>query len=166
MHTVKIYLGSPIDTSKSRDPGSHFDDLAQICRDAFDERPFVAYNPMTAFRIYDPGTLNGDDVIAEYLNSVNNQALKTADIAVFYLDDSPSFGVPVEIYQSCEEYHHPTFVWWASKKKKPGYLIKALPGVVVVTADYLLRDELTSFLESLEDEHAKLAVSSRPDHTT
>jgi len=145
---VKIYLGSPIDTSKSKDPGGHFEDLAQICRDAFGETPFVAYNPMTAFRIHDKGANPSNLAIGDYLNCVNNQALKNSDIGVFYLDDSPSFGVPVEIFQSSQEYCHPTFVWWASKKRRPGYLIKALDNLVLVRNDSDLRDSLAEFVAS------------------
>jgi hypothetical protein len=60
----------------------------------------------------------------EFVVQVNTAALLAADLAVFIIDDSPTFGVPIEINQAVES-GISVVVWWKASKS-PGLYLGAL----------------------------------------
>lgn len=126
---MKIYLGSPIDTSVSADPGAHFVTLFEILKEAMGDTPFVAFNPMASYLInHMPGITEAS---CQYIFDLNTRALELADLSVFYLDDSPTVGVPIEIYLSATTKHQASFLL-LNTTKPPGVVLRALTGLVIV----------------------------------
>lgn len=118
---MKIYIGAAIDAAKS-DPTTTFENLAKLCINFFPKgivfNPFTAYRNAANFDVTDAGT-------SAYVESINYHALEQSDLAVFLVEDSPSFGVPLEIAHR-EKQQKPCLVFYNSSKKPGIYLVNSI----------------------------------------
>ena len=103
---MRVYCGAPID-SVSGDPFKNFDYLAEVLSDsekAFDpyNRRFVGFNPARAY-------INAKTAVDyDYIVEINRYALRTADIALFLINEVQSFGLPYELGM-CADFKIPMF---------------------------------------------------------
>lgn len=143
---MRVYLGSPIDTSVSEDRGSHFRALHEALKEAFGSSPFVAFNPLTAYMINQFVKVPETD--CQYILDLNLKALEDSDLAVFYLDDSPTVGVPIEIYLAANKTpvgDQPTTFLWLNSMKSAGVVLRALSGLVIVRSKAALVEAIRAY---------------------
>lgn len=115
------YLGASIDLSVS-DPTHNFSRLSSIIVDVLADG-VVAFNPLTAF-VNAAKSQHGpnQNKVCKFLYDVNMHAMRNSDIGLFIVSDSPSFGVPVEIFTFSTVLEKPFLV--LSVGKKPGAYLK------------------------------------------
>lgn len=87
---MRIYLGCPID--KSENPQKNYDEMTEVVLKAIPDA--LIFNPFSAYR-----NVNLEDPKChDYLIHVNREALINSDLAVFMVDKTTSFGIPIELY--------------------------------------------------------------------
>jgi hypothetical protein len=115
-----VYLGAPIDLSKG-DPDVVFtellDALTKANRRQKTELPIAVFRPNRAWFLNTSINCPED---ARSIKAINDEAITHSDLCIFCLNDSPSYGVPIEIELSIEEGIQ-TVVY--CPYKVPGYLM-------------------------------------------
>lgn len=148
---MKVYLGSPIDMSLGS-PADQFQDLANLVMEAIPNESVIFYNPLTAF-INAPAVTERADM--KYIIDLNNFAIKNCDISVFAWNNSPSYGVPLEI-ELMSQLDKPFFIWNRSGRKLGLYLqhaVKAGKGFIFES-----RSDMVTALNNYSVEEKKAYV--------
>src|SRR6185369_7411549 len=114
---IGIYIGAPIDTALG-DVSAPFQKIISIL-DATLAR-YVVFNPLTTYNNATKANL----VSGSYLVDVNMYALERAELAVFLVNDSPSVGLPIEIYKSKKD--NKKFIVLYDASRDPGVYLKNL----------------------------------------
>jgi hypothetical protein len=110
---MQVYIGAAVDSSDKA--VQVFGTLTSVLKKVVEEA--TIYNPYAAFS----GGVDFSRSSVRYICDVNNYALDRADLAVFYVCDTPSIGVPYEIARRAE-YNKPLIVWYEATKKAGVYL--------------------------------------------
>jgi len=142
-----VYLAGPIDYSLAN-PSDSFDEMIACITSALGEDTLL-FNPLKAFCNANKAKERHE---CDYIFNVNMRALRAADLAVFRVDDSPSFGVPIEIYE-CTRQRIPAIVWY-QRQASPGVYVQYLCNTLVKTKTDLIQ-ALRAFKKEKELENVK-----------
>lgn len=98
--TTSIYLASAIDQKKT-DTGPY-----AMVSQAISRSGYVVYDPKKAFSV-DPVLMQNvkyeeAETAARYVFGVNYAALKHADVRVFVVDETASWGIPIEMRETVD----------------------------------------------------------------
>jgi hypothetical protein len=118
---MKIYVGAAIDSAR-HDPTEGYEKLSAFCTALYPKG--IVYNPFGAFR----NVVNFDEAdyaTAQFVESINMHALSLADLAVFLVEDTPSFGVPIEIAHR-SRLQKPCLVLYNATKRPGIYLTTSI----------------------------------------
>jgi hypothetical protein len=123
---ISVYLGAPIDSADA--PHDNFKILSKHVAEVFSHA--IMYNPLSAF----VQAHSKVDSLCEFVSEVNTRALLSADLGLFMLTDTPSFGVPVEIHQRAER--GLSTIIWDRSTKGPGIYVKSTLSMVRSNGGY------------------------------
>jgi len=136
---MRIYLGAPIDCAD--DPGANYRELSELALSVFPDA--VLYNPFTAF--INAKAAASDVAAVRYVVELNEKALECSDLALFIWNDTPSFGVPLEI-QFCATNNKDCMVLYKSVKDPGLYFLNALARNSAEARYSRSKDELLEYL--------------------
>lgn len=117
---MKVYIGAAIDAA-IQDPVELFKELSDLVLEAVPD--CIIYNPLLAFVNAKSGLTRNENI--GLVKAANWAAIEASDLGVFIWNDSPSFGVPIEIVTFVDAGKH-IVVWDKSSKGAGLYLIEAL----------------------------------------
>jgi hypothetical protein len=139
-----IYLGAPIDCAD--DPGANFRELSELALSVFPDA--VLYDPFSAF--INAKAAAGDAKAVRHVVDLNERALKNSDLALFVWNDTPSFGVPLEI-QFCTANNKDCMVLYKSVKDPGLYFLNALSQNCAESRYSRSKDELLEYLTDFKN---------------